>query len=64
MMLGFISVGAAVFVVRGGTGADGSGTVHAEPGEDKITFANDVASWILARSSVGTQGGEDKRPKL
>lgn len=24
-------------------------TVHAEPGEDKITFANDIASWILSR---------------
>ena len=25
-------------------------TVHAEPGQDKITFANDVADWILART--------------
>ena len=24
--------------------------LHAEPGEDKIAFANDVATWILARS--------------
>lgn len=24
--------------------------VHAEPGQDKITFANDVADWILART--------------
>ena len=24
--------------------------VHAEPGNDKITFANDVADWILARA--------------
>lgn len=24
--------------------------VHAEPGEDKIRFANDVANWILARA--------------
>ena len=23
--------------------------LHAEPGEDKITFANDIAAWILAR---------------
>ena len=30
-------------------------TVHAEPGDDKVIFANDVADWILAR--VGT--GED-----
>ena len=26
--------------------------VHSEPGEDKIIFANDVASWILARINV------------
>lgn len=25
-------------------------SVHAEPEEDKITFANDVANWILARA--------------
>ena len=24
--------------------------VHSEPGDDKITFANDVANWIIARS--------------
>ena len=24
-------------------------TVHGEPGEDKIRYANDVADWILAR---------------
>ena len=24
--------------------------VHAEPGEDKITFAHDVAKWILDRA--------------
>ena len=29
-----------------------SPTVHAEPGEAKITFANDVADWILARAEV------------
>ena len=28
------------------------GKVHAEPGEDKITFANDVADWILARTGA------------
>ena len=27
--------------------------LHAEPGEDKVTFANDVGNWILAR--VGSQ---------
>lgn len=26
--------------------------LHAEPGEDKITFANDVADWILAQPEV------------
>lgn len=26
--------------------------VHAEPGEDKITFANDIADWMLARAEV------------
>ena len=25
--------------------------MHAEPGEDKITFADDVAKWILDRAS-------------
>ena len=25
--------------------------VHCEPGDDKITFANDVSKWILARAS-------------
>ena len=24
-------------------------SVHAEPGEDKLNFANDVADWVLAR---------------
>ena len=23
--------------------------VHAEPGDDKITFANEIADWILAK---------------
>ncbi len=27
--------------------------VHAEPGNDKITFANEVADWILARVDQG-----------
>lgn len=31
--------------------------VHAEPGDDKIIFANDVADWILARSAT-TQSTE------
>jgi len=28
--------------------------LHAEPGEDKLTFANDVADWIIARSGTKT----------
>lgn len=28
--------------------------VHAEPGNDKITFANEVADWILARVDQGS----------
>lgn len=24
-------------------------TVHSEPGEEKVKYANDVADWILAR---------------
>ncbi|KAI9874309.1 MAG: hypothetical protein M1830_009896 [Pleopsidium flavum] len=38
--------------------------LHAEPGEDKITFANDVARWILARSSVVTTATEEMKSKL
>lgn len=33
--------------------------VHAEPGEDKLTFANDVADWILARIDNDTQSLEE-----
>lgn len=40
------------------------GLVHAEPGEDKVTFANDVANWILARSSPGTGTAEENKAKL
>lgn len=29
--------------------------VHAEPGQDKITYANDVADWILARNGVASK---------
>lgn len=35
--------------------------LHAEPGEDKIAFANDVAVWILARSGAE---GEQVASKL
>ena len=42
--------------VPGRTGAGSTypnlSIVHAEPGEDKITFANDVADWMLARVEV------------
>lgn len=61
---GFISVGALFVGVCGWLCADGCDAVHAEPGDDKITFANDVAGWLLARSSVGTDGLEETRPKL
>ncbi|TKA77180.1 hypothetical protein B0A49_04277 [Cryomyces minteri] len=33
--------------------------LHAEPGEDKVTFATDVAAWVLARS-----GPLESKPKL
>lgn len=36
--------------------------VHAEPGEDKITFATDVANWILARSNA--TGAQETKSKL
>lgn len=29
--------------------------LHAEPGEDKLTFARDVGDWVLARSVVADQ---------
>lgn len=42
-----------------------NGAVHAEPGDDKYTFANDVASWILARSGNLSQLQEvGTRPRL
>jgi acylglycerol lipase len=34
--------------------------LHSEPGEDKVTFARDVARWILDRSGELTIG----KPKL
>lgn len=38
--------------------------VHAEPGQDKIIFANDVADWILARNGVaGGSRSEDSIAK-
>ncbi|KAK4698172.1 hypothetical protein P7C71_g3, partial [Lecanoromycetidae sp. Uapishka_2] len=36
--------------------------LHAEPGEDKITFANDVADWILARSTANS--AQETKSKL
>lgn len=39
--------------------------LHAEPGEDKITFANDVAGWILARANIQrTQALSEPQSKL
>ena len=47
MMAGSTSVGGSDQFLRG------QGIkffpVHAEPGDDKITFANEIADWILAR---------------
>jgi acylglycerol lipase len=34
-------------------------TVHAEPGDDKLAFANHVSEWILQRS-----GSEESKSKL
>ncbi|KAI9799220.1 MAG: hypothetical protein M1825_004863 [Sarcosagium campestre] len=38
--------------------------LHAEPGQDKIQFANDVADWILARVPQKTGAVGETRPKL
>lgn len=40
-------------------------TVHAEPGEDKITFANDVANWILTKTrTAASRDSAEGRSKL
>ena len=36
--------------------------VHAEPGQDKITFANDVADWILARAGAAVEPASTRSP--
>jgi acylglycerol lipase len=38
--------------------------VHDEPGEDKKVFTNDVANWILARSTAPAQTVDSSKPKL
>lgn len=40
--------------------------VHAEPDDDKFTFANDVAEWVLSRSLISkdSDGSEAVRSKL
>jgi acylglycerol lipase len=38
--------------------------VHDEPGEDKEVFTNDVANWILARSTAPAQTADSSKPKL
>ena len=40
--------------------------MHAEPDDDKFTFANDVAEWVLSRSlmSKESDGSEAVRSKL
>lgn len=40
------------------------GLVHVEPGEDKITFANDVACWVLTRTvAAGKHNSSDPQAK-
>lgn len=48
MMGGIIDV--SFLVVRSVLCWTNCGVVHAEPGEDKVTYAKDVVDWILARS--------------
>ena len=40
--------------------------VHAEPDDDKFTFANDVAEWVLSRSLMTRESDESEavRSKL
>ncbi|KAI4185745.1 MAG: hypothetical protein L6R41_003928 [Letrouitia leprolyta] len=38
--------------------------LHAEPGEDKLTFARDVADWVLVRSDKEVDPLNDARSKL
>ena len=50
--------------IRGGCTADVL-VVHGEPGEDKVTYANDVARWILARSGwKAKEDDPDSKSKL
>lgn len=38
--------------------------MHVEPGEDKVTFANDVATWVLARTvAAGEHSASDSLAK-
>lgn len=38
--------------------------VHAEPGEDKMIFANDVADWIRARARPEIGDSPEAQSKL
>jgi acylglycerol lipase len=38
--------------------------VHDEPSPEKEVFINDVADWILARSTEPVQVAEGAKPKL
>ena len=38
--------------------------VHDEPGTEKDVFINDVADWILARSTEPAQTTDGAKPKL
>lgn len=50
MMVGIINVSRVIGIKKKCQWWLTSAIVHAEPGEDKITFANDVAKWILDRA--------------
>ena len=50
MMGGIINVGCKTGQTQYVNSELTCAVVHAEPGEDKITFANDVAKWILDRA--------------
>ncbi|KAF2461404.1 Alpha/Beta hydrolase protein [Lineolata rhizophorae] len=38
--------------------------LHAEPGNDKVMFANDVADWVLARTPPLDEGGKPVKSKI
>jgi acylglycerol lipase len=58
-MVGIITVSFLPFPCSGKSDTDLYFTVHAEPGDDKLDFANHVSAWVLQRS-----GSEDSKSKL